>query len=265
MKHLTATAMTLAVILLVPGSANAHNVWAHGNYTDPLLTVEFYRQSGLVYKSRSNMVEVWQKANSYLEDGIMAEFESKVNAQAEIQPELFREALEGYKMLRKAMAEFDESIRLLQEIDSRGEKTKLHQQTLEKVLAEGRPIPRLARTGVRYSDAAGVTQGKVSPLRGTTDIIVAWREDLKVLSETLDEVIDGLRDALPLAEKGEFGAVMLSGRNAFGDKMPQFTEMFSAYHRFYVRTVMATIVTTMQVYPAGYEWLSGDWLKGQEQ
>ena len=158
MKHCIATTMALSAMFLASGSAYAHNVWAHGNYTDPSLTVEFYRQSGLVYKSRSNMVQIWQEANSHLEDGIMAEFESKVDAESKIQPGQFREALKGYKRLKEAMVEFDESIRLLQEIDKRGEKTKLHQQTLEKVFAEGRPIPRLARTGVRYSDAAGVTQ-----------------------------------------------------------------------------------------------------------
>lgn len=41
-----------------------------------------------------------------------------------------------------------------------------------------------------------------------------------------------------------------------GDKMPQFTDMMSAFERFYVRTCMATITTTMQVYPRGFEWLT---------
>ena len=264
MKKIIACCIFLSALLLTSNLTHAHNVWAHGNYIDPLVTVEFYRQSGHVYKSRSRMVQVWQEANSHLEDGVMAEFESKVNKESKVQPDEFKEALKGYKELKRAMADFDNAIRLLQEIDRKGEKTKLHQETLERILQEGRPMPRLARTGVRYSDAAGITKGRVSPLRNTTDILVAWREDLSILSSTLDEVIEGLRDAIPLAEKGEFGSVMLSGRNAFGDKMPQFTEMFSAYHRFYVRTVMATIVTTMQVYPAGYEWLSNDWLSSQK-
>ena len=264
MKKIIASCILVTALILTSIVAQAHNVWAHGNYIDPLLTVEFYRQSGHVYKSRSKMVQIWQEANSHLEDGVMAEFESKVNKESKVRPEEFKEALLGYQKLKRAMADFDNAIKLLQEIDKKGEKTKLHEKTLETILREGRPMPRLARTGVRYSDAAGIAKGKVSPLRNTTDILFAWREDLKVLSFTLDEVIEGLRDAIPLAEKGEFGSVMLSGRNAFGDKMPQFTEMFSAYHRFYVRTVMATIVTTMQVYPAGYEWLSNDWLSSQK-
>jgi hypothetical protein len=132
----------------------------------------------------------------------------------------------------------------------------IHESVLGRVLREGQPLPRLTRTGVRYADAANLPKEEVSSVTNTTSILSAWRADLKVLMSTLDEVIVGLRDAIPLAKKGEFAAVMLSGRNAFGDKMPQFTDMYSAYQRLYVRTVMATITTTMQVYPAGYQWLT---------
>ena len=76
------------------------------------------------------------------------------------------------------------------------------------------------------------------------------------------EVYEALSDAMrtwhtansPL-EKGEFAKVMLSGRNAFGDKMPQLTDMISCYERMYVQTCMSTISATMQVYPKGFEWL----------
>jgi hypothetical protein len=79
---------------------------------------------------------------------------------------------------------------------------------------------------------------------------------LKILQKTLDAVISGLRDAIPLTTKGEFAAVMLSGRNAFGDKMPQFIQMFGAFQSYYIRTVGVTITATMQLYPRGYEWLT---------
>jgi hypothetical protein len=78
---------------------------------------------------------------------------------------------------------------------------------------------------------------------------------LKLLRGKLDEVITAARDAIPLAEKGQFAQVMLSGRNGFGDKMPQFTDWFSAYDRFYVQSCMTTIAATMQIYPKGFEWL----------
>lgn len=202
------------------------------------------------------MKGIWQEANSHLENGVIAEFESKLNINRRPDAKQFHNALEGYLRLKKAMIEYDKSIQALQKVDSKCDKIKIYEETLSKIFAEGRPLPRLTKSGVRYADAAGLAAVKVTPITNTTEILAAWRVDLKILQETLDEVIKGLRDALPLAEKGEFAAVMLSGRNAFGDKMPQFTEMFSAYKRLYVRTVMATIAATMQVYPVGYEWLN---------
>jgi hypothetical protein len=92
-------------------------------------------------------------------------------------------------------------------------------------------------------------------MEGIVGILDAQAADLKILRGVLEQVTDGLRDAMPLAEKGEFAKVMLSGRNAFGDKMPQFTDLISGYERMYVQTCMATISATMQVYPKGFEWL----------
>ncbi len=256
MKKQLVSIICVGAFLLTPMLAEAHNVWAHGNFTDPKVTVEFYHKAGEVYKARSNMIQVWQEANSHLENGVIAEFESKVDKTKKINPKEFKEALKGYINLQKSISKFDEAIAHLQKVDKKGKKITIHEETLSKILEEGRALPRLNRSGVRYSDAAGISKNSKNKISNTTEIIAAWREDLAVLSYTLNEVIDALRNALPLAEKGDFASVMLSGRNAFGDKMPQFTEMFSAYQRFYVQTVMATITTTMQVYPAGYEWLT---------
>jgi hypothetical protein len=107
---------------------------------------------------------------------------------------------------------------------------------------------------VRYADTGG-KEAKPQPIVGITGVVDAQLADLKILRGVLDEVIGGLRDALPLAEKGEIARVMLSGRNAFGDKMPQLTDMVSGFDRLYVQTCMVTIAATMQVYPKGFEWL----------
>ena len=154
------------------------------------------------------------------------------------------------------MATLDKRLAELQAIDKAGHAVEIYERALTKILAEGGPIERLSRKGVRYSDVAGRKAEKGEPIVGTAGILAAQRQDLAVLRTMLEEVLQGLRDALPLAEKGEFAQVMLSGRNAFGDKMPQFTDMISSFERLYVRTCMATIATTMQVYPTGFEWLT---------
>lgn len=123
-----------------------------------------------------------------------------------------------------------------------------------KLLRESKDLRRVADVGLRYGDVGGLKATRSTPTN-VLDIYRAQREDLAILRKLLPEVIAGLRDAIPLAEKGEFARVMLSGRNAFGDKMPQFTDLFSTYDRFYVESCMATIAATMQIYPAGFEWL----------
>jgi hypothetical protein len=130
-------------------------------------------------------------------------------------------------------------------------------ETIRRLLAEERALPRLTARGARYSDAAGVGSETVPPVTSIGEILAALRTDLKLLNNVLDEAMAGLRNALPLADKGEFTGVMLSGRQAFGDKMPQFTQMFAAYENFYTRTVGVTVTATMQLSPKGYEWLRG--------
>jgi hypothetical protein len=143
----------------------------------------------------------------------------------------------------------------LQSADAKCEKVEVFVEAVKRNLTESTAFPRLSNAGVRFSDAAGLPNERISPMYSIADILQAWKNDLGVMEKTLDEVVSAMKDAMPLAERGQFAAVMLSGRNAFGEKMPQFTNMFSAYQRLYVVAVLATITTTMQVYPNGFEWL----------
>ena len=202
------------------------------------------------------MTTLWLSANARLEAGVVAEFQSKLDPKQELQPRAFGEALVGLKELRGAMQAYDEGVAALQALDAACSERTVTDEALARILKEARPLPRLGRAGVRYADAGGLGSVKTTPVRGQTEILAALRTDLAILTESLDEVIVDLRDSMALVERGEFAAVMLSGRHGFGDNMPQFTEMFSAYQRFYVRTVMATIAATMQTFPAGYDWLT---------
>lgn len=154
------------------------------------------------------------------------------------------------------MNDLDKAIQVLEGVDIKCEKVEILVETLKRNLTEGGTFPRLFTAGVRFADAAGLPGQQISQMYSIADILQAWKNDLGVMEKTLDEVITAMKDAMPLAEKGQFAAVMLSGRNAFGDKMPQFTNMFSAYQRLYVTAVLATITTTMQVYPKRFEWLT---------
>jgi hypothetical protein len=220
-------------------------------------TVIFFHKSGEVYDAFSRGVILqWHEANAHLERGVLAEFDHKLDPEASpLDPHLFKRALAGYEQVALGLETLDRKLAELAAIQDGAEPVEIYEKTLTGILAEMQPLERLSRGGVRYADIAGA-KGQAKPIAGTSGILAAQREDLAVLRKTLDEVLVGLRDAIPLAEKGEFAQVMLSGRNAFGDKMPQFTDMISAFERLYTRTCMATIATTMQVYPKGFEWLT---------
>ena len=202
------------------------------------------------------MIQVWHKANSQLEKGILAEFQSKLDARVGIQSQAFQSALALLRQLENVMGRYSNEVQILQKLNAACKKQASLVAALSKVLHEARPLIRLSTRGVRYSDTGGLTTKKSPPIRNQADILNAWQTDLGILTKVLREVIVDLRDAIPLAERGNFASMMLSGRRGFADKMPQFTDMFSAYERLYVRTVMATIAATMQVYPKGYEWLT---------
>jgi hypothetical protein len=247
--------MLLSIFFGAARDASAHNVWCHCSFTDPKDTLEFFHKAGEVYEILSKkVVTKWHQANAPLEAGVLAEFEHKQDNSKPLRPELFRETMKGLMELSAHLAELDAKLNDLGQFVSSRKVTPVFDLTLARMLKEDRPIERLSTSGVRYAEVAGIAsnQGVVDGMGG---IIRAQRQDLGLLRNKLDEVVSGLRDAIPLAEKGEFAPVMLSGRNSFGDRMPQFTDMISAFERLYVRTCMTTIAATMQIYPQGFEWL----------
>ena len=237
----------------------AHNVWAHNAFADPCATLAFYTQAGEVYVHLEEMKTVYRDANTNLEYGVIAEFRTKLikNKQEKLKAHMLSNTLDGYTKLRKLMDKFDEAVQKLEKINNENKRVEEWDNTLKEILVnDAKSFERINYIGKRYADIGGLKTKKDIQITNINGILNMWRTDLKILKNTLDQVIHGLRNAIPLAEKGDFASVMLSGRNAFGDKNPQFTDMFSAYQRMYVSTVLSTIAATMQSYPAGYEWLT---------
>ena len=240
-------------VLLLQSPLIAHNVWCHCPKKDGPKTLEFFHKAGEVYDALSDALKTWHSANSPLEKGVLAEFERAVNRTG-LKPYHYQETLHALNALTVKTEVLQIKLTELRALAADGTTTPEFNSALTKILAESRGIGRLSRTGVRYADSAG-NEARPQPIVGIVGVVDAQIADLKILRSVLDEVVRGLRDALPLAEKGEFARVMLSGRNAFGDKMPQLTDMVSGFDRLYVQTCMATIAATMQVYPKGFEWL----------
>jgi hypothetical protein len=243
----------LGWLLISQQEAGAHNVWCHCNKTTPEATLNFFHKAGEVYEAISDVMRVWQSANAPLESGVLAEFEHAVH-NTPLEPYHFNETLLALQLLKSKLTVLDIRLHELKVLSDDGKTVPEFDEAITRILREQKGIGRLSTQGVRYADVAGL-QPNSQPMIGLSGIIAAQIDDLAILSHTLDEVIAGLRDAIPLTERGEFARVMLSGRNAFGDKMPQFTDMMYGYERLYVQTCMSTIAATMQVYPKGFEWL----------
>jgi hypothetical protein len=254
LKKLTLAAAVCVPTIFTVHEAAAHNVWCHCGKTKSEATLRFFNKAGQVYAALKDMMDTWNNATIPLEAGVINEFEHAVHG-SELHPEKFRETLLTLQLLKLKMAVLEGNLRDLRSLAATDDNVPEFEAAVTNILKGQKNVWRLSLQGVRYSDVAGVSGTANPPIVGLTGIIDAQIEDIQILSNVLDEVISDLRDAIPLAEKGEFARVMLSGRNGFGDKMPQLTDMVYAYERLYVSTCMSTIQATMQVYPKGFEWL----------
>lgn len=253
MRALTSLVLAGLWLVLQTSTVNAHNVWCHCPKNNKQTTLKFFYKAGEVYESLSDVILTWHTANSPLEKGVLAEFEKAI-LNTELKPVHYQETFQALNLLKVKLEVLQIKLTELRAIAADGDTTPEFDAALTKILGGTKNIGRLSTTGVRYADVAG-KDAKAAPMVGIVGVVDAQLADLTVLRGVLDQVITGLRAALPLAARGEFAKVMLSGRNAFGDKMPQFTDMISGYERMYVQTCMATIAATMQVYPKGFEWL----------
>jgi hypothetical protein len=196
----------------------------------------------------------YHKANLLLENGILAELDGKKD------PQLFRDSLVLYQKMAKS---FDKLIAAQIELitidakmkESSGMSVKTYDEALSRVLSELGPLEVPTAQGSRYALVSGKGRAKSIQLMTMGDILRTQLLSMQVLQRKSRAAIDAMRSAIPLAEKGKFVPVMLSGRNAFGDLMPQYTDLVSVFDRLYTKTCMATISATMQAYPAGWQWL----------
>ncbi len=240
------------IVLLLPSIVSAHNVWCHCAKKDAEAALEFIHKAGEVYTALADAMLVWDGANRPLEAGVLAEMEHIVHG-TPMRPYNFKETLISLQLLREKLAVLDLRLRELRVLADDGDTLPEFEKTITAILNE-QQVLRLSLQGVRYADFAG-KKNQSQPIIGLVGIVDAQIMDLGILRQVLEEVIEGTRNAIPLAEKGEFARVMLSGRNEFGDKMPQFTDMIYTYQKLYAQTCMSSIAATMQTYPKGFTWL----------
>jgi len=154
------------------------------------------------------------------------------------------------------MGILDQRLTELRRIHARGVQDKGFADALARILGEAPPIERVQLGGRRYANVAREGQPAASrPPRDLAEIMEFQQEDLRILKRQLDETIQAFRAVLPFADRHEFAALILSGRQGFSDKIQQSVDLIGTFTRFYTRSCMPTIDATMQIYPAGLGWL----------
>jgi len=189
------------------------------------------------------------EADDLLEQGVMAELDGHPK------PELFHKALEKFEETSSEMKRLDADLGELIAIHKKGKPVAAFEQSLTRVLAQAKGLERVGASG-RYANVGGGGGPPAQrPVANLLDIMEAQRSDLHVLQKQMDETIATFRSVIPLAEKGRFVPMMLSGRAGFSSKIQQAVSLIGQYGRFYTSSCMATIEATMQAYPAGFAWL----------
>src|SRR5262249_15788567 len=150
----------------------------------------------------TSIMQTWHMANTPLELGVIAEFENVLQRKS-LKADNFKETLVGLELLKIKLSTLGIRLRELRSLAQTGDVVPEFESAVTAILRQQKGIRRLALEGVRYSDVTG-TAAADKPIVGLSGIIDAQIEDLQILIRVLDEVIAGLRDAIPLAERGEF-------------------------------------------------------------
>lgn len=205
------------------------------------------------------MLSAHYEGDSLLEQGVMAELDGKPN------PELFSKALSKFEESLDAMNDLDGKLVNLIALSKQSPQNATFQQALGKILVEWKAPERVTLSHARYANVGTSAHAEHwNNPKNLLEIMEAQRKDLDILRTQMKQTIEAFRSVIPLAEKHEFAAMMLSGREGFADKVQQSVDLVGRYGRFYTSSCMTTIAATMQAYPAGLEWIKDSLPKGRE-
>jgi hypothetical protein len=189
------------------------------------------------------------EGDDLLEQGVLAELEGKPN------PKLFRQALEKFETCLADMDALDQKMAELARIDASAKYNRAYQVALGKILRDSAGFERISLSGVRYANIAGRARPAMGKPRTGAEILAIQRKDLGLMRKQLRDTVSAFKTMLPLADKGQFSALILSGRHGFSDKIQQSVDLIGTYTKSYTRGCMTTIDATMQAFPAGLKWL----------
>lgn len=239
--------------LLLPSPAESHSLSCRGLYDDRTVTIRFLRKSAEV--SHTLFTEVLRhhyEAEALLERAVIAEIDRRPD------PPLLREVLRELSATSAGLVALQTELEALLAIDRGGKRLPIFDEALARLLREPGGFSAVSLTGERYSNAGGGEE-KVSVSkspRTLADLLTLQRERAALVGRQLDETVESLRALLPLADRGEFVSMMLSGRSGFADKLQESIELLRRLANLYTTSCGTTVAAAAHVYPAGLEWLT---------
>jgi hypothetical protein len=127
---------------------------------------------------------------------------------------------------------------------------------LEIILKDHPRVERINLAAVRYAQGGSQQPDALGPLGSTMDeLIENLKGDLGLLRKQTEALNQEGRKVLAATESGGFARLVLSGRAPFPELVMQNELLVGIYQRLYGKACLTTITATMQVFPAGLEWL----------
>jgi hypothetical protein len=205
------------------------------------------------------MLRARLEAGRLLERGVLADMKNEPAAP------ILKGALEKLRESRAAMDTLDVKLDELRGIEKSNELLPEYIAALANLTKDHPGLERVSIGNVRFANIARAKhpveyKGPIG--KNLDEILGNIQHDLHLLKPQMDETIDAFRAAMPVAEKGGFAALVLSGRAPLPEKVLHSTDQMMVFSQFYNRACMVTIAADMQVYPKGLEWLkkpSKDW------
>lgn len=188
-KFIKASITATVFFMAYAPTAYAHNVWCHCNFQNPKDTLDFFHLAGDVYTNHAIAVKMWHESNVPLENGVLAEFESKLDPTKALKPELFRENMRKLQQLDAQLGELDSRLEAVISFLKTKKASPGFNEALTKVTGSTKDIRRLSAVGTRYSEVGGKEKftTSVPKLDSVLAIYVAQREDLRLLRKKLNE------------------------------------------------------------------------------
>lgn len=198
------------------------------------------------------MLGTRMEAGRLLENGVLADLKGEDSFP------ILERALQKLREARVQMDALYVQIGKLIEIEKSNQALPEHNLAIGHILKSLPPIERVSLTNSRFANVSGAAGVAVNygPVGDTFDQLLGnLQSDLKILQVGTDQAINAFAEILPVARKGGFGSIVLSGRAPLPEKIMHSADQTMVYVQFHNRACMAAIAADMQVYPKGLEWI----------